>query len=489
MPRISENVQPRAGGGVLIRRTVEVEVPAGTSLLDAETLMQEALQQTGTGMVEEFLHAYDAPVDAFERKGRKWTRKLKAEPRVVESTFGAVTISRWAYQTSSGGTCLYPLDEKMDLAGSATPKFAKSLAFKMAHTPAATVCDDLEENHGRRISVHFVQAVTDLIGDIALEVQPAPDTGTLPKPEDVAIIAVGVDGAMVQITVPPPSSGERTQPPSPSPSPSPSAVDPGPMQEEEAAPAAAPVPAPDRRKGRRLEWRTAMVGTIAFYNKEGERLGTLYTGAAPPEHSGDGKEDFWFLMDRELAAVKALYPKARYDGISDGARDFVPWLTENTDQLTLDFYHGTGYLSTVSGDMVEAGKGHAARQSQWLSKACTQLKHEDGAAAALLKAMEQRRRDPALSGAARERLDKSSTYFRNNLSRMDYAERLRGNHPIASGVTEAACGLIIKDRMCNRGMRWSLRTAQHIITLRSIIKTTGNSWKNFWKLAFNKPVK
>ena len=461
MPRISETVLPRAGGGVVIRRTVEVEVPAGTSLLDAETLMQEALQQTGTGMVEEFLHAYDAPVDALERKGRKWTRKLKAEPRVVESTFGAVTISRWAYQTSSGGTCLYPLDEKMDLAGSATPKFAKSLAFKMAHTPAATVCDDLEENHGRRISVHFVQAVTDLIGDIALEVQPAPDTETLPKPEDVAIIAVGVDGAMVQITVPPPWSGEQTPP---------------------------PVPAADRRKGRRLEWRNAMVGTIALYNKEGARLGTIYTGAAPPEYSGDGKEDFWFLMDRELATVKALYPKARYDGISDGARDFVPWLTENTDQLTLDFYHGTGYLSTVSGDMVKAGKGHAARQSQWLSKACTQLKHEDGAAAALLKAMEQRRRDPALSGTARERLDKSSTYFRNNLSRMDYAERLRGNHPIASGVTEAACGLIIKDRMCNRGMRWSRRTAQHIITLRSLINTTGNSWKNFWKLAFNKPV-
>ena len=121
MPRISETVLPRAGGGVVIRRTVEVEVPAGTSLLDAETLMQEALQQTGTGMVEEFLHAYDAPVDALERKGRKWTRKLKAEPRVVESTFGAVTNPPWAYQTSSGGTCLYPLDEKMDLAGSATP--------------------------------------------------------------------------------------------------------------------------------------------------------------------------------------------------------------------------------------------------------------------------------------------------------------------------------------------------------------------------------
>jgi len=479
MPRVSESVIPRAGGGVLIRRTVEIEVPPGTSLLDAETLLQEALQKTGAGMVEEFLHAHDPAVDALDRKGRKWTRKLKAEPRVVESTFGAVTISRWAYQTSSGGSCLYPLDEKMDLAGAATPKFAKSLTFKMAHTPAATVCADLEENHGRKVSVHFVQAVTDLIGAIALEVQPSPDTATLPKPEDVAIIAVGVDGAMVQVSVPPEASGDPSGLLSP---PAGAAPDPTVPPEEEA------VPKPDRRKGRHLEWRNAMVGTITFYNKEGERLGTIYTGAAPPEHSGDGKEDFWFLMGRDLAAVKALYPKACYDGISDGARDFVPWLTKHTDQLTLDFYHATGYLSTVSGDMVLGGKGHAGRQKHWLSKACSRLKHEDGAAAALLKAMEKCRRQPALSETVRERLDRSITYFRNNLSRMDYAQRLREKHPIASGVTEAACGLIIKDRMCNRGMRWSLRTAQHIITLRSIIKTTGNGWQNFWKLAFSMPV-
>ena len=476
MPRVSEKVIPRPGGGVLIHRTVEIEVPAGTSMLEAETLMQEALQQAGAGMVEEFLHAHDPPLDALERKGRKWTRKLTSEPRVVESTFGAVTISRWAYQTSSGGSCCYPLDEKMDLAGSATPKFAKSLVFKMAHTPAATVCEDLEENHGRKVSAHFVQAVTDLIGAIALEVQPSPDTATLPDPKDVAIVAVGVDGAMVQITV----AADPAEDPAPEP--------PGATAMPAEDPAPEPPPAPDRRKGRRLEWRNAMVGTITLLNKEGERLGTLYTGAAPPEHSGDGKEDFWFVMDRELAAVKALYPNASYDGISDGARDFVPWLSQNTDRLTLDFYHGTGYLSTVSGDMVEEGKGHAARRKAWLGKACSRLKHEDGAAAALLKEMEKRRRDPALGEAARERLDKSITYFGNNLSRMDYAERLRGNHPIASGVTEAACGLIIKDRMCNRGMRWSLRTAQHIITLRSLIKSTGGGWQNFWKSAFSNPV-
>jgi hypothetical protein len=37
-------------------------------------------------------------------------------------------------------------------------------------------------------------------------------------------------------------------------------------------------------------------------------------------------------------------------------------------------------------------------------------------------------------------------------------------------------------------MRWSLRTAQHIITLRSLIKSTGNGWKNFWSSAFGQAI-
>ncbi len=154
----------------------------------------------------------------------------------------------------------------------------------------------------------------------------------MPAPKDVATVAVGVDGTCLQITVEPDNPGD---------------LDAGARS--------------DMRKGRRLEWRTGMVGTIAFYNKDGERLGTIYTGCAPPEHSGDGKEDFWFLMERDLAMVKARYPQARYQGISDGARDFVPWLQKHTDGLSLDFYHATGYLGGAAAAMVAGGPGHKKR--------------------------------------------------------------------------------------------------------------------------------
>lgn len=459
MKKSRTEVVRNSKGGVTLRQMIEIDVAEGTSLLDAETAMQAALMEAGAGLVEEFLHASDADGRPLAFEGERMTAKSEKEPLIVECTFGAVTVSRWAYQSSRGGKCYYPLDRKMELLGSATPKFARSVGFKHAQAPAAKVCQDLEENHGRTLSVHFVQAITDLLGDMALAVQPAPDTRLMPAPKEVATVAVGVDGACLQITVEPDA----------------------PQETQSGA-------RPDRRKGRRLEWRTGMVGTIAFYNKEGERLGTIYTGCAPPENSGDGKEDFWFLMERDLAAVKARYPKARYQGISDGARDFVPWLQKNTDGLVLDFYHATGYLGGAAAAMVASGAGHKQRTADWLTKACHDLKHEDGAAARLCAEMKSRRETTALSTANEELLHKAITYFSNNLGRMDYAARLRDHQPIASGVTESACGLIIKDRLCGRGMRWTLRMAQHIITLRSLIATTAQCWQNFWRTNFARPI-
>lgn len=445
------------GGALTLRQTIEIEVPEGTSLLEAENAMQAALMEAGAGLLTEFLHGSDADGAPLEFEGERLTAKAQQEPLVVESTFGAITVTRWAYQGSRGGRCYYPLDRKMALLGSGTPKFARSVGFKVAHAPAAKVCQDLEENHGRSVSVHFVQALTQLLGELALEVQPAPDTGLMPPPRKVATVAVGVDGGCVQITVAP----ETPEPPD--------------------------LP-PDRRKGRRLEWRTAMVGTIAFYDKAGERLGTIYTGCAPPEHSGDGKEDFWFLMERDLAAVKARYPKADYLGISDGARDLVPWLQQHTGTLVLDFYHATGYLGGAAAAMVAGGAGHKKRAAAWLTQACHDLKHEDGAAARLCAAMKSRLEHATHSEAAAELLQKALTYFSNNLGRMDYAARGRARQPIGSGVTESACGLIIKDRLCGRGMRWSVRMAQHMMTLRSIIATTAGCWQNFWKTNFAKSM-
>jgi hypothetical protein len=46
-------------------------------------------------------------------------------------------------------------------------------------------------------------------------------------------------------------------------------------------------------------------------------------------------------MEREIAHVKQLYPRARYVGIADGAKSNWDFLGPHVDEEILDFYHAT----------------------------------------------------------------------------------------------------------------------------------------------------
>ncbi len=63
-------------------------------------------------------------------------------------------------------------------------------------------------------------------------------------------------------------------------------------------------------------WRETMVGTIGFYDRDGERQHTIYL-AATPEY---GKATFLDRLEREIGRVRAAYPQARYVGLADGAK-------------------------------------------------------------------------------------------------------------------------------------------------------------------------
>ncbi len=91
-------------------------------------------------------------------------------------------------------------------------------------------------------------------------------------------------------------------------------------------------------------YRQAMVGTIGFYDKDGERLHTTYL-AAPPEY---GKEKFKTRLEEEIARTKKRYPKVHYLGIADGAKENWDFLTPHTDEQIVDFWHATEYLGKVA---------------------------------------------------------------------------------------------------------------------------------------------
>jgi len=46
-------------------------------------------------------------------------------------------------------------------------------------------------------------------------------------------------------------------------------------------------------------------------------------------------------------------------------------------------------------------------------------------------------------------------------------------YPIGSGVTEAACKVVIKQRFGNSGMRWKIDPTQRMLLRRGIVLTEG----------------
>jgi len=63
--------------------------------------------------------------------------------------------------------------------------------------------------------------------------------------------------------------------------------------------------------------------------------------------------------------------------------------------------------------------------------------------------------------------------FENNLHRMKYARYQNEGYPIGSRVTEAACKVVVKQRLNQSGMKWNLPAVEKILLLRGIICTTG----------------
>jgi hypothetical protein len=402
--------------------TVQVEIPYGPSMLDFEQVIQDRLNQAGVVATQEALEQFDTDGSPIMIGPVKFTSKGQL-PKQYQTPYGVATVARHVYQSPQGGKTYCPLDREARIVTSSTPRFAKMIAHKYAEFGSGRVLLDLEENHGRKVARSFVQNVADAVATVALAREESWDYALPEMEHPVATITLGLDGTCLL------------------------------MCED--------------------GWREAMVGTIGFYDKSGERQHTVYM-AATPEY---GKATFLDRMDREVERVKALYPQARYVGIADGARGNWDFLGPRTEVQIVDFYHAAEYLSDAA-DVLFAGK--PKEKGRWLEDRCHRLKHESGAAGAILKELKK------LATVNREAnghadVEKAITYFgnQNKEGRMDYATWVAEDLPIGSGVTEAACKVLVKQRLCGSGMRWKEPGAAAVLSVRCLTYTT-ERWSQFW---------
>lgn len=82
-----------------------------------------------------------------------------------------------------------------------------------------------------------------------------------------------------------------------------------------------------------------------------------------------------------------------------------------------------------------------------------------------------------LKESAAEQLAVTIKYLENHKHKMAYDVYLQKGYPISTGIIESTCGHLVKDRMEDSGMRWSVSGAQQILDLRAVNKN--GDWKTF----------
>ncbi len=218
-------------------------------------------------------------------------------------------------------------------------------------------------------------------------------------------------------------------------------------------------------------YRIAMEDNIGLYDEYGNRLHTIYN-AARPEY---GKEIFLTKMEKEIQRVKDICPDVEYVGLADGAKDNWSFLEKHTSKQIIDFFHASGYVGNVGNAAFKDKK----EGKKWTAENCHILKNQAGSAdeihARIINFLDYQFKNEK----DKEQVEAAETYFKNNKHRMAYAEHIKNNIPIGSGVTEAACKVIVKQRLCNSGMKWQNHGASVVLTLRCLNYSDGR-WGQFW---------
>ena len=150
-------------------------------------------------------------------------------------------------------------------------------------------------------------------------------------------------------------------------------------------------------------------------------------------------------------------------------------MTHRLDAIILDIIHATEYLWDVATCLYgEKNK----KRTDWVTDKLYALTNSPvGYLIGALRQMMTKNKT-RLSASQKQVLKKTITYFDNHRHMMDYATYLKKGYPIATGVVEGTCGSLVKDRMEQSGMRWSIHGAQAVLAQRAVVKN--GDWNAFW---------
>jgi hypothetical protein len=143
----------------------------------------------------------------------------------------------------------------------------------------------------------------------------------------------------------------------------------------------------------------------------------------------------------------------------------------------LDILHVSGYVWKAA----KAFYSHQEHQEAFVQERLLRILRGD--TAGVITGMRRMATLRNLKGDALKAVTTACHYFETNLDRMRYDEYLRQGYPIASGVIEGACRHLIKDRMEQGGMRWTLEGATAMLNVRSVLASSESECFSRWRPA------
>ncbi len=435
-------------------------------LARVEEQVREALDAVGRELMREVFVAADIDEPEILVNGKLYGR-VDQRSVTIHTTFGAVDdVEQTMYGAGRGVATVAPMEKMLGLVDTYyTPKCAKVLCHVTAVTVREEGAELLRELGGIGVgeaTMHrlplSVMARYERDRDI---IEPAVRAQTT-VPAEATTMQVGLDGVMV------PMEGEHCDPRGREPE-----GDRDPPRHERKYGSIGPT-GPAANDGKRgVAWHEASVGTVAFFDAEGNRLSTTYIGRMPEEK----KATLGLMLRDEVLHALTERPDLNPVMASDGAPAQWDTLTAIVKQMPreargrvawlLDFHHAASHLQDAC-DAID-GKGDPKGQVRRHQLAETLKAYDDGAER-VLQSLRYHRRTITDEDAI-EVLDRVIGYFHKNRYRMGYKEAIAANQPIATGPTEAAGKSLIGVRMKRSGARFSQHGGQSVLTLRAALKS------------------
>jgi len=390
--------------------------------IKTEEDIEKSVNELGRILTKDAMEKLDKEEDVLERNGEKITLKKKVN-KEYKTPYGSTIVARNIYKSSSGKSYC-PIEDEASIIYTATPKLARSISSKYIKMGAVDVVRDFQENHGLKLEESYIQNISYCVGRLYNKMEDEIEYKLPQIDEEIVTVGIGLDGTCSYVG----------------------------------------------NEG----WRETMVGTISLYDKDGNRLHTIYISQAPEYGKGAFKE----IFKKEIKdIIKSIPSSVKLIGIADGAKDNWSFLEEFVEIQIIDFYHVSEYLADASKVINLRDK---QKQQEWLDSACHRLKNDKNSALVLLDEMKELETKQRVPKKTKENLQRAITYFTNHHHQMNYAEAINNNIPIGSGVTESACKVLVKQRLCISGARWSHLGASCILKLRAVNLTDGR-WKQFWE--------